>query len=157
MRRTVALRAAMTRVLAALTALVLLAAAPGAALAASTTPAVPITPNGSTNPLSGGVTPVSPAPTPTASATAPPIASGATQTNGGSSLSSGSALAIVIGAVVVLGGISFYIWRDARRRAPATTADALGGAGHRAGSKAPPKPRKLSAAERKRRKRGKAR
>lgn len=157
MRRTVALRAAMTRALAALTALVLLAAAPAAALAASTTPAVPITPNGSTNPLSGGVTPVSPAPTPTASTTAPPIVSGATQTNGSSSLSSGSTLAIVIGAVVVLGGISFYIWRDARRRAPATTADALGGAGHRAGSKAPPKPRKLSAAERKRRKRGKAR
>ena len=87
-----ALRAAMTRAVAALTALVLLAAAPGAALAAttvsssscelrargglgfgrrvagdrerhrapSTQPAVPITPNGSTNPLSGGVTPVSP-------------------------------------------------------------------------------------------------
>jgi hypothetical protein len=185
MRRTLGHRGAMTRALAALTALLLLASAPGAALAAttvkggskssesgsggvspetssaaapaSTAPAVPITPNGSTNPLSGGVAPVSPTPTPTASATTPPIANPTVQTNGSSSLSSGSTLAIVIGAVVVLGGIAFYIWRDARRRAPATTADALGGAGHRAGSKAPPKPRKLSTAERKRRKRGKAR
>ncbi len=33
----------------------------------STAPVVPITPNGSTNPLSGGVSPVSPSPTPTAS------------------------------------------------------------------------------------------
>ena len=202
MRRTVALRAAMTRALAALTVLALLAASPGAALAAttvtaqggksggsssggasvqssasgsapasggvspetstaappaSTAPAVPITPNGSTNPLSGGVAPVSPTPTPTPTATTPAIVNPTVQTNGSSSLSGGSALVIVIGAVLVLGGIAFYIWRDARRRAPATTADALGGAGHRAGSKAPPKPRKLSAAERKRRKRGKAR
>jgi len=38
------------------------------------------------------------------------------------------------------------------------TAEAgVGGAGRRTGSKAPPKPRKLSPAERKRRKRGKAR
>ena len=63
----------------------------------------------------------------------------------------------MIGAVVVLGGIAFFIWRDARRRAPARPAEALGGTGRRAGSKPPPKPRKLSAAERKRRKRGKAR
>jgi hypothetical protein len=65
-------------------------------------------------------------------------------------------LAIVLGAVIVLGGIAYYIWRDARRRAPARTADALGGTGRRAGSKPPPKPRKLSPAERKRRKRGRA-
>jgi hypothetical protein len=56
---------------------------------------------------------------------------------------------------VVLAGISFFIWRDARRRAPQR-----GGEGYeirRSGSKPPPKPRKLSAAERKRRKRGRAR
>jgi hypothetical protein len=56
---------------------------------------------------------------------------------------------------VVLGGIAFFIWRDARRRAPAR-----GGEGYeirRSGSKRPPKPRKLSPAERKRRKRGRAR
>ena len=64
---------------------------------------------------------------------------------------------IVLGAVIVLGGIAFFIWRDARRRAPVRTADVYDGAGRRSGSKAPPKPRKLSQAERKRRKRGKAR
>jgi hypothetical protein len=65
---------------------------------------------------------------------------------------------IVVGAIVVLGGIALFIWRDARRRAPVRTAEAgVGGTGRRAGSKAAPKPRKLSAAERKRRKRGKSR
>ena len=167
----------MRRAVAFLTAIVLLTAGPGAALAATTTskgnsgsgggsvetssaasstaPAVPVTPNGSTNPLSGGVSPVSPTPTPTSTPTAS-VAPNATATNGGT-LSSGSALAIVIGAVVVLGGIAYFIWRDARRRAPVRTAEAgVGGTGRRTGSKAPPKPRKLSAAERKRRKRGRA-
>ena len=65
---------------------------------------------------------------------------------------------IVVGAIVVLGGIAVFIWRDARRRAPVRAAEAgVGGTGRRTGSKPPPKPRKLSAAERKRRKRGKAR
>ena len=147
----------MTRAVALLSALVLLAA-PGAAVAAGTSTAggAPIAPNsGAANPLSGGVAPVSPTPTPTAAPTVP-VATNATQTSGSSSLSSGSALAIVIGAIVVLGGISFFIWRDARRRAPARAADALGGTGRHAGSKPPPKPRKLSPAERKRRKRGRA-
>jgi hypothetical protein len=60
--------------------------------------------------------------------------------------------------LIVLGGISFYIWRDARRRAPGG-AHARGALheGGGAGSKARPKPRKLSPAERKRRKRGRAR
>jgi hypothetical protein len=77
---------------------------------------------------------------------------------GGGSLSGASALAIVVGAVVVLGGIAWYIWRDARRRAPVRAGDAGGFdiTGLHAGSKAPPKPRKLSPAERKRRKRGRA-
>jgi hypothetical protein len=101
------------------------------------------------------VAPVSPTPTPTTTPTVP-VVTNATQTSGSSGLSGGGALAIVIGAVVVLGGISLFIWRDARRRAPARTSDALGGTGRRAGSKPPPKPRKLSAAERKRRKRGRA-
>jgi hypothetical protein len=59
--------------------------------------------------------------------------------------------------VIVLGGIAFFIWRDARRRAPVRTAEAGVGSGRRTGSKPPPKPRKLSPAERRRRKRGKAR
>jgi hypothetical protein len=62
----------------------------------------------------------------------------------------------VVGAIVVLGGIAFFIWRDARRRAP-VKAGAVGTDGRgRTGSKPPPKPRKLSPAERKRRKRGRA-
>jgi len=106
------------------------------------------------NPLSGGV-PVSPV-TSTASSVAT-VANSSTNGNGSSALSSGSALIIVIGAIVVLGGIAFFIWRDARRRAPVRPDAALAGEGRRAGSKAPPKSRKLSAAERKRRKRGRAR
>ena len=53
--------------------------------------------------------------------------------------------------------LSFFIWRDARRRAP-VRADALAtGEGRgKPGSKPPPKPRKLSQAERRRRKRGRA-
>ena len=78
---------------------------------------------------------------------------------GSSGLSGDAAIGIAIGAIALLTGISFFIWRDARRRAPlkhhAAHADA--GVGARSGSKAPPKPRKLSAAERKRRKRGRAR
>jgi predicted PurR-regulated permease PerM len=107
------------------------------------------------NPLSGGV-PLSPAQTTSTTATVLPNVS--TAGSGSSSLSSGSALAIVVGALVVLVGISFFIWRDARRRAPIRAANAAAGSeGRRTGSKAPPKPRKLSAAERKRRKRGRAR
>jgi hypothetical protein len=67
--------------------------------------------------------------------------------------------AIAIGAIVVLGGISYFIWWDARKRAPVRqrAAEAIAGAGGRSGSKPRPKPRKLSPAERRRRKRGKAR
>ncbi len=88
--------------------------------------------------------------------TAPVVPSVTTTSRGASSLSGNSALVIAIGALIVLGAISLYIWRDARRRAPVTS-----GAGgfdvRRSGSKAPPKSRKLSPAERRRRKRGKAR
>ena len=88
--------------------------------------------------------------------TAPVIANSTTNSAGSSSLSGNSAIVIAVGALVVLGLISFFIWRDARRRAPVTS-----GAGgfevRRSGSKAPPKPRKLSPAERRRRKRGRAR
>ncbi len=79
-------------------------------------------------------------------------------TAGGGGLSGSSAIAIAIGAFAVLGGISYFIWRDARRRAP-VAARAGGDDGarqNRPGSKAPPKARKLSAAERRRRKRGRA-
>ncbi|HJS92883.1 MAG TPA: hypothetical protein VJ741_01370 [Solirubrobacteraceae bacterium] len=90
--------------------------------------------------------------------TAAPTVSGTTSAGSGSGFSGNSAIIIAIGALIVLGGISFYIWRDARRRAP-VRAHAGGpiDEGRRAGSKARPKPRKLSPAERKRRKRGRAR
>ena len=82
-----------------------------------------------------------------------------TTSSSDSGLNGTSAIAIAIGALVVLGGISFFIWRDARKRAPVRrAAAAIAGDGRaRAGSKARPKPRKLSPAERKRRKRGRAR
>jgi hypothetical protein len=130
------------------------AAVPAVATAASgTAPAVPV-PTTSSSPLAPGL-PVSPTPSTASSATPTVIQTSATNTSGSSSLSGSGVLFIAIGAIVVLGGISFFIWRDARRRAPAR-----GGEGyeiHRSGSKRPPKPRKLSPAERKRRKRGRAR
>jgi hypothetical protein len=68
-------------------------------------------------------------------------------------------LLIGIGALALLGGVGLFIWRDSRRHAGVrqsyTAAEALGGG--RSGSKAPQKSRKLSQAERRRRKRGRAR
>jgi hypothetical protein len=126
---------------------------PSAALAQGTT-ANPF--NGQTNPLTPGLpqpsVSVPAAPTPTVVTTA--------STSGSSSgLSGGSAIAIAIGAILLLGGISFFIWRDARRRAPVRgrAAAATAGGASASGSKPRPKPRKLSPAERKRRKRGRAR
>jgi hypothetical protein len=76
-------------------------------------------------------------------------------------LSGTGAAAIAVGAIIVLGGIALFIWHDARKRAPLRrrAATAAAGAEGRAhpGSKARPKPRKLSPAERRRRKRGRAR
>lgn len=128
------------------------ATAANTATAASTAPAVTT----ATNPLSGFPAP----PVSTASSqTQPIITTASTGTAGSSSLSSGNAFAIAIGALVVLAGISFFIWRDARKRAPvkATGAADGGDASGRRGSKPPPKPRKPSPAERRRRKRGRAR
>ena len=105
------------------------------------------------NPFSPGL-PVAPATTPTA--TTPTVVPTTTSTGGGS-LGNGSIVAIAIGALVLLGGISFFIWRDARRRAPVRHAHGDMGIGARSGSKAKAKPRKLSPAERRRRKRGRAR
>jgi hypothetical protein len=75
----------------------------------------------------------------------------------GAGLSGTDAILIAGGVVIVLSGISFYIWRDARRRAPARAAAVTAGVGSRGGSKPRSKPRKLSPAERRRRKRGRAR
>ena len=128
-----------------LAALILGLALPGGALAQS----------GDTNPFSPGL-PVSPAPTSTT--TTSTSLTPTTTTAGGGNLSGGGIAAIAIGALVLLGGISFFIWYDARRRAPVRHRVATAGAsdGGRAGTKRA-KPRKLSAAERRRRKRGRAR
>ncbi len=110
-----------------------------------------------TSPLSPGF-PQPSVSTPTTTTAAPTIQT--TPTGGsGSGLSGNSAIFIAIGAIVVLGGISFFIWRDARRHAPKghRLAASIDAEGRRAGSKPRPKPRKLSQAEKRRRKRGRAR
>lgn len=83
-----------------------------------------------------------------------------TTSSSGGSLSGSDGIIIAIVAALVLGGIAFFIWRDAGRHAGRAGRDgdeALFGQRAHAGSKAPPKPRKLKPAERKRRKRGRAR
>jgi hypothetical protein len=145
---------------------VAVALAPSAALAAgaakkahpSTAASATQSPGGvgvTSNPLSGFPAP----PIATSTGSTPTVVPNAsTSASGDSSLSGSSAIAIALGAVVVLAGISFFIWRDARRRAPVRAGGEPGSEGrNRTGSKPPPKPRKLSAAERKRRKRGRAR
>jgi hypothetical protein len=128
------------------------ATTPTATAAAS--PTVPVAPSPSGGGLGGGLT--SPGGIPTASTAAPTVISTATATSGSGGLSGGGAIAIAIGAFVVLGGICYYIWRDARRRAPVAARPAGETRENRPGSKAQPKARKLSTAERKRRKRGRA-
>lgn len=113
-------------------------------------PANPFTPGAPPNPLS----PLTPTAPPVTTAPAPPVAP-TTSTSGGG-LTGTDAVLIAVGALVVLGGISLFIWYDARRRAPVRqrAAAAAGGPG---GSRPRPKGRKLSPAERRRRKRGRAR
>jgi hypothetical protein len=108
-------------------------------------------------PLSPGVTaPATPTPTTaTQTATSPTTTTAA---GGGGSIGKSSIYGIVIGSVIVIGGVCFYIFRDAARRAPSR--------GRRAATeptqerKVPgsqrEKPRKLSPQERRRRKRGRA-
>jgi hypothetical protein len=110
------------------------------------------------NPLTPGL-PQNPAAAPTTAPAPTVTGAGNVSTAGGSTLSGSSATVIAIGALVVLLGISLFIWRDARRRAPVRRRAAVDGpeAGTRTGSKPRTKPRKLSPAERRRRKRGRAR
>jgi hypothetical protein len=99
-------------------------------------------------------------PTTSSSTTTPPPQVQTTATAGsGSGFTGSSAILIGISALVVLGGIGLYIWRDARRRAPKghRTLAPIDAEGKRAGSKPRQKPRKLSQAEKRRRKRGRAR
>jgi hypothetical protein len=120
----------------------------------ATAPALP----GGTTPFSPGV-PLSPPTVPTAT---PPIVAPTSTSSSAGGLSGTNAILIGIGAVIVLGGIAYFIWRDARRHAPVkaghrtAAADGIGPSA-RGRTKPPVKSRKLSPAERRRRKRGRAR
>ena len=75
-------------------------------------------------------------------------------------LSGSDAVLIAVVAVLVLSGIAFFVWRDSRRHAAQIGhghEEPMYGARAHSGSKTPHKARKLKPAERKRRKRGKAR
>ena len=150
MRRLLAL------VLAALVAVApaALLAAPGLAQAAGSTPTVTVQSSGS-SPFTPGV-PQAPVTAPTTPTITVP-ASTSSSSSGSGGLSGTTSSMIAIGAVVVLGGIAYFIWRDSRRHAPVRHAALEGVDGRSSGSKRRQKSRKLSAAERKRRKRGRAR
>jgi hypothetical protein len=157
----------MRRVFVVLGSVSVLAFMPSAAIAAgssgatstATTPAIGAP---GSNPLGNPITPGIPqsqASTPTTTATVTTTSSG-TSTTGGSGLGTSQAVVIVGFAAVLLLGVSFFIWRDARRRAPVrahrAATEGVNGS-RRVGSKQRGKPRKLSPAERRRRKRGRAR
>ncbi len=138
------------------------ASAAGAKKTSSSSGTVSATATGAPTPTVGGNNGLSGFPTPpvaTTSTTTPTVVNTSTGSSAGArSFSGTSALIIVIGAVVILGGISYFIWHDARRRAPVRETAGVPGAEGRSkpGSKPAPKPRKLSPAERRRRKRGRA-
>ncbi len=146
-------RIALLALLAALSPAVVLLSVPAAGLLALPSVAGAQTP---TSPFSPGLPAQSTTAPTTTTPTVQTVTSSSSSSSGGG-LSGSGAIAIAAGAVIVLGGISLFIWRDARRRAPLRVHDAGFGAGTRSGSKAPAKPRKLSPAERRRRKRGRAR
>jgi hypothetical protein len=121
------------------------------AKAGSTIPATQLP--GSTSPFSPGVPLSSSGATQTA--TTPAVVTTSTTSTGGG-ISGSESIIIAIVALALLVGIGFFIWADSRRRAPARPGDMDDPfANRRSGSKAPPKSRKLSQAERRRRKRGK--
>jgi hypothetical protein len=65
---------------------------------------------------------------------------------------------VVIIALLILGGVAYYVRSDSRRHAPVKAKGSQRDDQRPVpGSKRPPKARKLSTAERKRRKRGRAR
>jgi predicted PurR-regulated permease PerM len=147
-------------VLVSLASGVLAGVLPAVAVAAGTSSTATATPNISpaNNALNSGFG-LSPADA--AQATQPQTTTvAATTTSSGSGGLSGSG-ALVIGLVAfgLLAGIVFFVFRDSRRHATARTHSVGAGLpGHTpGGSKAAHKTRKLSAAERKRRKRGRAR
>jgi hypothetical protein len=97
-------------------------------------------------------------PTPTTATQTATSPTTTTAAGGGGSIGTSSIYGIVIGSVIVIGGVCFYIFRDAARRAPSRGRRASTGPDQ--DKKVPGsqrvKPRKLSAEERRRRKRGRA-
>ncbi len=126
-------------------------AATTATTAATTVPSAS-TPQPSLNLLNAG----SLAATPTTTA-ATPVTTAASSSGG---LSTADTVIIAAVAVLLFGGIAFLVRRDAHyhlARAGHGDHEALYGQRAHPGSKAPRKPRKLTPAERKRRRRGRAR
>ena len=104
------------------------------------------------NPFSGSV---GSSPVVTLPATTPVTTSSSSSSSGFSGL---DALIIGFVAILLIIGVGFYVWFDARQHVPRGNTDYEYFDSHqRKGSKAPTKSRKLSATERKRRKRGRAR
>jgi hypothetical protein len=129
-------------------------AAPAAFAAGSTTPltgSAGVVTQPSFGLGSGGAT------TTPAVTTATPVTTTASSSG---SLSTLDGVVIGVAVALLLGGVAFWIWYDARGTASRVGRggdDALFGQRAHAGSKAPRKPRKPKPAERKRRKRGRAR
>jgi hypothetical protein len=132
-----------------------LPAAAQAAGASTTTPASAL--EGSTSPFAVGVP--EPSATQTATTPTPTVATTPTSTSTDGSFSTLDAVLIAGGVALLIVAISFYVWWDARKAArhlrrgkPGASAAGIKGAG----TKSAPRSRKLSAQEKKRRKRGKA-
>ena len=89
-----------------------------------------------------------------------PTPAASTSSSGGGFTSLDAFITALV-AVLVLGGIAFWVWYDSRGHAArvghGSDHDSIFGQRAHAGSKAPHKPRRLKPAERKRRKRGRAR
>jgi hypothetical protein len=134
---------------------------PGLALAADTTSSIPLPSAGGSQ--SNPLTPLTPStPAQLTQTVTPTVPAPTTQTpaQGSSTFSGTNAIAIALGALVLIGAIGAFIWYDARKRAPVrhrAAAATAGGGGGRPGSKPKGKGRKLSPAEKRRRKRGRAR
>ncbi len=107
--------------------------------------------------LNYGGTPTTPTAT-NADTISVPKTAGTSTSAGGSGFSGTEAFVIIALVVIVGGSICAYILYDARRHAPKRTHESTWDpdGGVHAGSKAPRKSRKLSAAEKKRRKQGRA-
>lgn len=140
------------------------ATSPSAAAAAGatgTTPSAATSPSGTSGSGIGGLSlgnaVNTPASTPQTTPT-PVFPSNSSGNSSGGGLSGFDAILIAVIALALMGGIWMFVVRDARTRTgrdPAPVDDPFA-AGRRKGSKAPHKPRKLTLAERKRRKRGRA-